>query len=282
MDLDSLQLTNKSYVSADMKEFHNDIVFSFSLQSHPGYAFCMIEHQSTPDRMLPLRFLQYQVNLIEDYLKDKPADTKWPIIIPICLYHNPDGKCYPYETKIHNWFIDPILAKKIGIFTTIHLKDYNRIPDTELDKHKSIRLMEKLLKYSRHENAFNILVKELEEEDIITILQANEYWKQCYSYILHVVAKKDKSGESTKQLITLFKEKLNLTESETETMETIAEALQREGIEKGIERGIERGRKQGMFDVAKNMLADRFDIAVITKMTGLPIEQISALQPVYT
>jgi predicted transposase/invertase (TIGR01784 family) len=64
MDLDSLQLTNKSYVSADMKEFHNDIVFSFSLQSHPGYAFCMIEHQSTPDRMLPLRFLQYQVNLI--------------------------------------------------------------------------------------------------------------------------------------------------------------------------------------------------------------------------
>ena len=232
--------------------------------------------------MLPLRFLQYQVNLIEDYLKDKPADTKWPIIIPICLYHNPDDKCYPYETKIHNCFIDQILAEKIGIFTTIHLKDYNQIPDTELDKHKNIRLMEKLLKYSRHENAFNILVKELEEEDIITILQANEYWKQCYSYILHVVAKKDKSGESTKQLITLFKEKLNLTESETETMETIAEALQREGIEKGIERGIERGRKQGMFDVAKNMLADRFDIAVITKMTGLPIEQISALQPVYT
>ena len=277
MDLDSLQLTNKSYVSADMKEFHNDIVFSFSLQSHPGYAFCMIEHQSTPDRMLPLRFLQYQVNLIEDYLKDKPADTKWPIIIPICLYHNPDGKCYPYETKIHNWFIDPILAKKIGIFTTIHLKDYNRIPDTELDKHKSIRLMEKLLKYSRHENAFNILVKELEEEDIITILQANEYWKQCYSYILHVVAKKDKSGESTKQLITLFKEKLNLTESETETMETIAEALQREGIEKGIE----RGRKQGMFDVAKNMLQRHVDMNFIRDMTGLSVEQIGSLQPAF-
>ena len=141
--------------------------------------------------------------------------------------------------------------------------------------------MEKLLKYSRHENAFNILVKELEEEDIITILQANEYWKQCYSYILHVVAKKDKSGESTKQLITLFKEKLNLTESETETMETIAEALQREGIEKGIERGIERGRKQGMFDVAKNMLQRHVDMNFIRDMTGLSVEQIGSLQPAF-
>jgi predicted transposase YdaD len=44
MDQNSLQLTNKSYVSPDMKEFHNDFVFSFSLKSYPGYAFCMVEH----------------------------------------------------------------------------------------------------------------------------------------------------------------------------------------------------------------------------------------------
>ena len=270
MDQNSLQLTDKSYVSPDMKEFHNDFVFSFSLKSYPGYAFCMLEHQYTPDRMLPLRFLQYQVNLIEDYLKDKPADTKWPIIIPICLYHNPDGKCYPYATSIHDCFIDPALARAIGIFTTIHLKDYNQIPDTELDKHKSIRLMEKLLKYSRHEKAFDILMKDLEAEDIINMLRASQYWQQVFRYTTHVVAEKDPSGETRRKLINLFKEKLSLTEKDTKTMETIAESLKREG------------REEGVFDVARNMLADRFDIAVITKMTGLPIEQISALQPVYT
>ena len=33
MDHSSLKLTNKSYVSADMKEFHDDVVFSFTLES---------------------------------------------------------------------------------------------------------------------------------------------------------------------------------------------------------------------------------------------------------
>ena len=155
MDTNSLELTNKSYVSADMKEFHDDVVFAFTLKEHTGYAFCIIEHPSTPDRMLPLRFIQYQINLIEDYLKEKPEGTKWPIIIPICPYHNPDGKCYPYETRTYDCFLNPDLAADIGIFTNIHLQDYNKMPDTEIEKHKIIRLIEKLLKYSRHPDAFN-------------------------------------------------------------------------------------------------------------------------------
>ena len=65
-------------------------------------------------------------------------------------------------------------------------------------------------------------------------------------------------------------------------METIAEALQREGREAGIALGMERGMERGMekrtFDIAKNMLVDNFDIEVIQKITGLSVEQIQALQ----
>ncbi len=225
--------------------------------------------QSTPDRKLPLRFLQYQVNLIDDYMKDKPADTKWPIIIPICLYHNPEGKCYPYETNVYQCFTDPALAEAIGIFTRIHLKDYNQTPDTELNKHKNIRLMEKLLKYSRHANAFNILTKELEAEDNVNMLRKSQYWQQVFSYTTHVVAAKDASGESKQRLINLFgeskqklinlfKEKLKLTQSDTAHMETIAEVIQREGREAGIALGMERGMEKRTFDIAKNMLVDNF------------------------
>jgi len=54
------------------------------------------------------------------------------------------------------------------------------------------------------------------------------------------------------------------------------------GREEGREEGIEKGRKEGMekekFDIAKNMLADNFDVDVITKITGLSVAQIQQLQ----
>jgi hypothetical protein len=45
-----------------------------------------------------------------------------------------------------------------------------------------------------------------------------------------------------------------------------------------IEVGIEVGIEKRTFDIAKNMLADNFDINVIGNITGLSAEQISALK----
>ncbi len=47
MDQDSLQLSNKSYVSANMQEFHNDVVFSFTLQSQPGYTHQIMKYEKS-------------------------------------------------------------------------------------------------------------------------------------------------------------------------------------------------------------------------------------------
>ena len=55
---------------------------------------------------------------------------------------------------------------------------------------------------------------------------------------------------------------------------TVASKLKQEGRQEGIEVGIEKRT----FDIAKNMLADNFDINVIGKITGLSAEQISALK----
>src|SRR5690349_21443166 len=56
IDLNSLHLTNKSYVVEELKEFHTDLVFAFTIDNQPGYAYCVLEHQSSPDVLMPLRF----------------------------------------------------------------------------------------------------------------------------------------------------------------------------------------------------------------------------------
>ena len=51
-----------------------------------------------------------------------------------------------------------------------------------------------------------------------------------------------------------------------------------EGIEKGIAEGMEKGKVEGIKESALNMLKENIDIKVISKVTGLDIEEIKTLK----
>ncbi len=51
----------------------------------------------------------------------------------------------------------------------------------------------------------------------------------------------------------------------------------KEGIEKGIERGKEEGIKETQISMARNMKKDEVDFNIISKYTGLSIEEIENL-----
>jgi predicted transposase YdaD len=80
INLPSLKLTSKSYVTEELKEFHNDLVFSFKIDKQPGYAFFILKHQSTPEPLMALRFIKYNTCLIEEYIKEKDDKAPWAIV----------------------------------------------------------------------------------------------------------------------------------------------------------------------------------------------------------
>ena len=55
----------------------------------------------------------------------------------------------------------------------------------------------------------------------------------------------------------------------------------REGLKKGLQRGLKQGLKQGKEEgkkeMARNMLRDNVDITIISRYTGLTIEEIQKL-----
>lgn len=110
INLDSLRISNKSYVTPKFKDLEDDLVFECEINQQPGYIYTLVEHQSTPDYLLPLRLIEYKISLIREFLKGKPEKTPWPIIINMCLYHG-EEKPYPYPTNIYDYFVDPELAK---------------------------------------------------------------------------------------------------------------------------------------------------------------------------
>lgn len=192
----------------------------------------------------------------------------WPIIIPICLYHNPDEKPYPFSSKTYDYFSNPPLAEKLGVFKQFYLKDYNSISDEQIEQHGSISTMEKLLKYSRSRDAFSELAKELERNGAIVLLRRG-YWQKIFIYAVNVIAKHDKGSEKT--LVNLFKDKLNIKE---ETMLTIAQSIERRGVKKGKKEGIQETK----LSTAKKMLQRGSTIEFIQEITGLSREEIEKLK----
>ena len=51
------------------------------------------------------------------------------------------------------------------------------------------------------------------------------------------------------------------------------------GIEEGMEKGMEKGAAQSKSEIARAMLAEGLDVAIIAKCTGLTAEEIVALKP---
>ena len=60
-NLDKLAIVSGSYVEDDLKAHASDIVYKLNLKDNTGcaYVYALIEHQSTPDRLMPFRILRY-------------------------------------------------------------------------------------------------------------------------------------------------------------------------------------------------------------------------------
>ena len=52
----------------------------------------------------------------------------------------------------------------------------------------------------------------------------------------------------------------------------------KEGIEEGLKEGLKEGKKEKSIEIAKNMLKDNVDINIISKYSGLSIEEINELK----
>ena len=50
------------------------------------------------------------------------------------------------------------------------------------------------------------------------------------------------------------------------------------GLEQGLQQGLQQGLKEKSLEIAKNMLKDNIDINIITKYTGLDLEEIKSLE----
>lgn len=127
IDLKTLQLTNKSFVSEAYSDKHSDLIFKAKINNNDGYVYQLLEHQSTKDDYMAIRLLEYNTSLIKQHMKEFKTN-KAPIILNVILYAGKEK--YNGPRNMSEMFENPALAKKL-MFQDFHIID---LQSTSVDK----------------------------------------------------------------------------------------------------------------------------------------------------
>ncbi|MBC7473794.1 MAG: Rpn family recombination-promoting nuclease/putative transposase [Candidatus Sericytochromatia bacterium] len=91
IDFDSSETVNKSFISDDYKNTESDLIYKLKLKDKDIYVYILMEFQSSVDKFISVRMLNYitslYIELIDFNKKSKKKLDKLPAVFPILLYN---------------------------------------------------------------------------------------------------------------------------------------------------------------------------------------------------
>lgn len=97
-DWPTLRIASGTYIDPKLRPRRGDILYAVDLlDTHrPAFIYVLLEHQSTSQRLMAFRLLQYACRLWERYVHAQPTPVEWlPLVIPLVLYQGPGGWTAP-------------------------------------------------------------------------------------------------------------------------------------------------------------------------------------------
>ncbi|ELE3233166.1 Rpn family recombination-promoting nuclease/putative transposase [Salmonella enterica subsp. enterica serovar Muenchen] len=264
--LDTLKLEPGSFVDQKLRELHSDVLYSVETEEgHAGYIYCLLEHQSTADRMMAWRMMRYSMAVMDAHLK-KGNDTL-PVVVPLLFYQG-TVRPYPYSTDWMDCFDAPALAREV-YSRPWPLVDVSVMEDSDLQSHRRMALLELVQRDIRRRDAASLL------RDVVQLIRLAGNTREQVEAVLCYIIYNGMTNES----ITPFLYELagEIPEYKELIMGTIAQQLKEEGIQQGIQQGIEQERlaaQQKLLETAWALLDNGVSLDVVIKSTGLSRETL--------
>ncbi|EEC1168214.1 Rpn family recombination-promoting nuclease/putative transposase [Salmonella enterica] len=260
--LDTLKLEPGSFVDQTLRELHSDVLYSVeTAEGHAGYIYCLLEHQSTADRMMAWRMMRYSMAVMDAHLK-KGNDTL-PVVVPLLFYQG-TVRPYPYSTDWMDCFDVPALAREV-YSRPWPLVDVSVMEDSDLQSHRRMALLELVQRDIRRRDAASLL------RDVVQLIRLAGNTREQVEAVLCYIIYNGMTNES----ITPFLYELagEIPEYKELIMGTIAQQLKEEGIQQGIEQ--ERlAAQQKLLETAWALLDNGVSLDVVIKSTGLSRETL--------
>ena len=139
LDYSTLRPETGSFITPAMKRREDDIVWSIELQGQRIYLYLLMEFQSSIDRGMPVRIMQYVAALYDHLIRSKQIDlvSGLPPVLPIVIYngdvrwqHSPEifdmiephpTVLAPFQPHLRFWLLDE------GSFSADYLHGLQRV-----------------------------------------------------------------------------------------------------------------------------------------------------------
>ena len=258
----NLELYNKEFITDKFEKNETDIVYKVTNIN----VYIIIEHQSTADRTMPYRVRKYKTALMDSAINKKEmkkANYKLPRIIAIVLY---TGKQKWQNKKLED-MQEPLEWYKED-YDEFILVDVNNLKKEEILEGNLI--ITKVMLLEREENLKNV-IKDIE------IIMDKEKIKQDIQYkdLLKVFIEYTFINEKYKAIRKYIETMINKIFDEEGDDETMSHVTQL--FDEAFDKAERRGKKRGKQEVAKAMKADKVSYEIISKFTGLKLEEIEEL-----
>lgn len=262
-DLRTLAMAPASFVEENLRSQLSDMLYSVKTASGEGYIYCLIEHQSRPEKLMPQRLLRYSLAAMQQHLDQ--GHEQLPVVVPLLFYHGRTSP-YPYTTRWLDCFADPELAGSVYM-QAFPLVDITAMPDDEILTHRRVALLELVQKHIRTRDVL---------EMVNDIARLSKRWPlsaaQFRSLVYYIVMQGESSA--AEEFLRAMAEKA--TDYQEDIM-TIAQQLEAKGLQKGLQKGIQKGEKNASIKIARQLIASGVERAVVQNSTGLNDEEWNAL-----
>lgn len=250
------------HVNRVRNESISDVAFRVLINDKEAYLHLMVDHQSTPDILMPFRVENYRYNLLDAYVKQHPGTKTLPLVIPIVLYHGTTR--WSHSMDITHLVDAPQTLVDTYAFKSFIFVDLNRIEDDALRQTLRAGVMQLALKHIfaqnilPHVETMMALLRQLEQRDEYDLVET------VLRYLL------DRGEMREEDFFNLLKTTLS-PDVEGEIM-TVSEQLVARGMQQGMQQGIQFAHLK----TARALLQKGMSIANIAEVTGLSTQEIQA------
>jgi predicted transposase YdaD len=242
--LDTLHMEPSVFVDEELKSRLNDMLYRVKLynKEDDAYLYLLIDHQSTPDPIMPFRLTYYMMQVLDKHVRDAKSKKKDPLPLPFiwsAVFYNGQS-IYDKERCLFKLFGEyGSFAEKL--FTeAFNLIDVSLEADADLRGQRWASVLSWCMRHSRHQEflpyipVLGALLRDL----------AVKVGDSRFKSMLYYVASSLETSASKDTVIKALLKELP-AEFKGEVM-TLGEQIYAEGELKGELRGELRGELKGV------------------------------------
>lgn len=237
-----------SFVDSQYRRSHTDLLFSAPVAGRESYLYVLFEHQSTPDRRLPLRLLRYMTRIWEAHGERHSGTDRLPPVLPVVISQN--AELWDLPVRLSDLLeIPPSIREEIMPFVPDFTYHDLQLAGMTFESIPGTAAGVLVLRAMKAERLGRLLDEVVWDEELILKVP-----REIFQLVLRFILGADLDRESFE---TRLKE-IRDPETRTNAM-TLAQRYYQDGRQEGRKEGRQEGLLRGRQEDVLEALAIRFD-----------------------